>query len=93
MEEIAIDSHNKTVEEKLLSEARELHLSSLMLAKQAFGENNVQTAKHYGNLGRLFQSMHKYQVRGHSAPFAVSFGLIARNAFCYILSVRGIYEC
>lgn len=89
------------MEEKLLSEARELHLSSLMLAKQAFGENNVQTAKHYGNLGRLFQSMHKYQVRGHAAPFAVPFsapfaapfGLIARNAFCYILSVRGIYEC
>lgn len=63
LEEIAIDSHDKTIEEKLLADARELHLSSLMLARQAFGENNVQTAKHYGNLGRLFQSMHKYQVR------------------------------
>jgi len=25
--------------------------------RQTFGEGNVQTAKHYGNLGRLYQSM------------------------------------
>ena len=30
--------------------------------RKSFGENNVQTAKHYGNLGRLFQSMRKYKV-------------------------------
>lgn len=34
---------------------------------EAFGEDNVQTAKHYGNLGRLYQSMGRYQV---SEPFA-----------------------
>jgi len=61
LEEIAIDSHNKAVEKKLLEEAQDLHLSSLMLAMRAFGENNVQTAKHYGNLGRLYQSMHRYE--------------------------------
>lgn len=62
LEEIAIDSHNKELEDRLLLEAQELHLASLALAKQAFGKNNVQTAKHYGNLGRLYQSMHRYKV-------------------------------
>ena len=62
LEEIAIDSHNKVKEERLLNEAQELHLASLALAKKAFGENNVQTAKHYGNLGRLYQSMHRFEV-------------------------------
>lgn len=63
LEEIAIDCHNKETEQKLLQEAHDLHLSSLQLAKKAFGEFNVQTAKHYGNLGRLYQSMRKFKVR------------------------------
>ena len=62
LEEIAIDSHHKELEQALLLEAQELHLQSLALARKAFGENNVQTAKHYGNLGRLYQSMQKYDV-------------------------------
>ena len=62
LEEIAIDSHQADTEARLLDEAEELHLSSLMLAMRAFGENNVQTAKHYGNLGRLYQSMRKFTV-------------------------------
>ncbi len=61
LEEIAIDSHDKDTEAKLLQEAHDLHLSSLNLAKAAFGEFNVQTAKHYGNLGRLYQSMQRYK--------------------------------
>lgn len=64
LEEIAIDCHNKETEERLLQEAHDLHLSSLQLAKKAFGEFNVQTAKHYGNLGRLYQSMRKFKVDG-----------------------------
>ena len=64
LEEIAIDCHNKETEERLLQEAHDLHLSSLQLAKKAFGEFNVQTAKHYGNLGRLYQSMRKFKVNG-----------------------------
>ncbi len=62
LEEIAIDSPNKEEEHRLLREAEDLHLASLALAKKAFGENNVQTAKHYGNLGRLYQSMKRYSV-------------------------------
>ncbi|XP_078682230.1 amyloid protein-binding protein 2-like isoform X2 [Branchiostoma floridae x Branchiostoma belcheri] len=61
LEEIAIDCHNKELENMLLHEAQELHLSSLALAIRAFGVVNVQTAKHYGNLGRLYQSMQRYK--------------------------------
>lgn len=48
--------------QNLLIEAEELHQSALKITIDAFGEVNVQTAKHYGNLGRLYQSMAKYQV-------------------------------
>uniref|UniRef100_A0AAY5E895 Amyloid beta precursor protein (cytoplasmic tail) binding protein 2 n=1 Tax=Electrophorus electricus TaxID=8005 RepID=A0AAY5E895_ELEEL len=53
---------SKRVKALILEEiAHDLHLSSLQLAKKAFGEFNVQTAKHYGNLGRLYQSMRKFK--------------------------------
>jgi tetratricopeptide (TPR) repeat protein len=45
----------------LLKQSEELHQSALQLSLEAFGEVNVQTAKHYGNLGRLYQSMEKYE--------------------------------
>ncbi|XP_031555036.1 amyloid protein-binding protein 2-like [Actinia tenebrosa] len=61
LEEIAIDCYDKEKESKILQEAQDLHLSSLDLARKAFGESNVQTAKHYGNLGRLYQSMRRYK--------------------------------
>ena len=62
LEEIAIDCPNKETEQRLLQEAHDLHLTSLELARKAFGEINVQTAKHYGNLGRLYQSMRRFKV-------------------------------
>ena len=43
-----------------MAEAEKLHLIALRLSKNAFGEKNVQVAKHYGNLGRLYQSMKRY---------------------------------
>lgn len=64
LEEIALDSlpsavdHNRC--KKLLEQSEELHRSALHLSLEAFGEINVQTAKHYGNLGRLYQSMAKF---------------------------------
>ncbi|RMX52041.1 hypothetical protein pdam_00003706 [Pocillopora damicornis] len=61
LEEIAIDTPIRQKEEEILKEAQELHLASLDLARKSFGENNVQTAKHYGNLGRLYQSMRRYE--------------------------------
>jgi len=61
LEEIAIDNQDRAVEKQLLREAEELHLFALELAIHSFGESNVQTAKHYGNLGRLYQTMQRYQ--------------------------------
>lgn len=61
LEEMAIDNPNKDVEKKYLEEAHSLHKEALAMAMRAFGEMNVQTAKHYGNLGRLFQSMRLFQ--------------------------------
>lgn len=49
-------------EPSLLEESEALHKAALELSMMAFGEKNVQTAKHYGNLGRLYQSMQKFQV-------------------------------
>lgn len=46
----------------LLVQSERLHRYALELSLDAFGEINVQTAKHYGNLGRLYQSMTKYWV-------------------------------
>lgn len=48
--------------DSLLPDAEELHMAALELSLKALGDNNVQTAKHYGNLGRLYQSMKKYKV-------------------------------
>merc|ERR1719225_2195192 len=61
LEEIAIDSQGDHGEKSLLNKAEELHLFALNLAKLSFGECNVQTAKHYGNLGRLYQTMERYE--------------------------------
>lgn len=60
LEEIAIDHPEKEIQNKLLLESKKLHLTALDITKNIFGECNVQTAKLYGNLGRLFQSMKKY---------------------------------
>ncbi|GBP85382.1 Amyloid protein-binding protein 2 [Eumeta japonica] len=63
LEEIALDTPagQEMSEPSLLEESEELHKAALNLSMMAFGEKNVQTAKHYGNLGRLYQSMHKFQ--------------------------------
>lgn len=64
LEEIALDTMASTIDynkcKGLLAQSEELHQSALHLSLEAFGEINVQTAKHYGNLGRLYQSMSKF---------------------------------
>ncbi|KAI8437176.1 hypothetical protein MSG28_010507 [Choristoneura fumiferana] len=55
------DSSSPAGPSLLLDESEALHKAALALSMMAFGEKNVQTAKHYGNLGRLYQSMHKFQ--------------------------------
>jgi len=63
LEEIAIDMlpDNKAKSSQMLARAEELHLSAVKLTTQAFGEKNVQSAKHYGNLGRLYQTMERFE--------------------------------
>ncbi|KAJ0176396.1 hypothetical protein K1T71_007575 [Dendrolimus kikuchii] len=63
LEEIALDTPagQDMSEPTLLEESESLHKAALSLSMMAFGEKNVQTAKHYGNLGRLYQSMQKFQ--------------------------------
>lgn len=63
LEEIALDNMQapNTDYEGLLIQSEELHRSALQLSLEAFGERNVQTAKHYGNLGRLYQSMTRFE--------------------------------
>ena len=54
LEEIAIDTGH-IQDRTLLAKSEGLHRFALDLARLNFGECNVQTAKHYGNLGRLYQ--------------------------------------
>lgn len=61
LEEIALDS-NELISVQFYKEAELLHQNALVLSLKHFGENNVQTAKHYGNIGRLYQSMQKFDV-------------------------------
>ncbi|XP_076393487.1 protein interacting with APP tail-1 isoform X1 [Megachile rotundata] len=62
LEEIALDNESTPLlKQSLLFKAECLHLSALQSAEEAFGEQNVQTAKHYGNLGRVYQSMRKFK--------------------------------
>ncbi|XP_034174951.1 protein interacting with APP tail-1 isoform X1 [Osmia lignaria lignaria] len=62
LEEIALDNISTPLsKQSLLFKAECLHLSALQSAEEAFGEQNVQTAKHYGNLGRVYQSMRKFK--------------------------------
>lgn len=89
LEEIAIDHHDKVVELQMLMESQKLHLSALELAKAAFGEMNVQTAKHYGNLGRLYQSMHRYTEAEdmHLRAIQIKETLLGRDDFEVALSL------
>jgi hypothetical protein len=63
LEELAIESAGTELEAEYLRQAETLHLDALQLSNEVFGEMNLQTAKHYGNLGRLYQTMKKYEVR------------------------------
>ncbi|BFG02032.1 amyloid protein-binding protein 2 [Drosophila madeirensis] len=62
LEEIALDKMADGMdEEDLLLQSEELHNFALLLSLEVFGEVNVQTAKHYGNLGRLYQTMNRFE--------------------------------
>lgn len=91
LEEIALDSvpNSSETQNELLGEAEKLHKNALRLSRLAFGEDNVQTAKHYGNLGRLYQSMKKYQEAEsmHLKAIAIKEKLLGENDYEVGLSV------
>uniref|UniRef100_T1KDR3 MalT-like TPR region domain-containing protein n=2 Tax=Tetranychus urticae TaxID=32264 RepID=T1KDR3_TETUR len=61
IEEMAIDTIDIVAKTELLMDAHRLHRRALDITKNLLGEKNLQTAKHYSNLGRLYQSMHRYE--------------------------------
>ncbi|XP_030567767.1 amyloid protein-binding protein 2 [Drosophila novamexicana] len=62
LEEIALDKIADGMgDDDLLDQSEELHNFALQLSLEVFGEVNVQTAKHYGNLGRLYQTMNRFE--------------------------------
>ncbi|XP_050304147.1 amyloid protein-binding protein 2 [Anthonomus grandis grandis] len=62
LEEIALDDRSQAeAQQKLLTIAEKLHISALSLSQEFFGITHVQTAKHYGNLGRLYQTMKQFE--------------------------------
>lgn len=53
LEEIALDSRPDAAKKnELLKTAEDLHNSSSAICLKHLGMNNLQTAKHFGNLGR-----------------------------------------
>lgn len=94
LEEIALDTmpFPNSFDRKLqpmLKESEKLHLAALNLSLEAFGNNNVQTAKHYGNLGRLYQSMQQYEKaeKMHKKAIKIKSDLLG----CFDYEVRHLF--
>lgn len=89
LEEIAIDLTDKTKSDNMLARAEELHLSAVRLSIGAFGEKNVQTAKHYGNLGRLYQTMERYEEaeQMHLKAIGIKENLLGEDDYEVALSI------
>lgn len=75
--------------QELLLQSEKLHRSALELSLEAFGEENVHTAKHYGNLGRLYQTMTKYKESEimHKRAIEIKTGILGAFDFEVGLSV------
>ncbi|XP_060521801.1 amyloid protein-binding protein 2 [Cylas formicarius] len=90
LEEIALDEHLNTRRQiEYLKTAESLHKAALELSYTAFGEKNVQTAKHFGNLGRLYQSMRFYDEaeQMHQRAIAIKEELLGKDDYEVGLSV------
>lgn len=91
LEEMALDLRDRDPElqKEHLKQAEELHLAALKLTTKAFGDKNVQTAKHLGNLGRLYQTMKMYEdaEKMHLRAIAIKEELLGKNDCEVSLSV------
>lgn len=82
LEEIALDSDSTETKNNLLKEAESLHLKSLKLSKNAIGEKCITTSNHYGNLGRLYQSMKK--------PKVIQYFFIGKRLSLFLMTVNQV---
>ncbi|KAK9888109.1 hypothetical protein WA026_000384 [Henosepilachna vigintioctopunctata] len=91
LEEIALDLRveNSQQQNAFLLESEELHKEALASSFKTFGENNVFTAKQYGNLGRLYQSMKKFEEAEsmHLKAIAIKEELLGESDYEVALSV------
>lgn len=62
MEEQALGLDDEKQRANMLDEALKLHTLALEHYERRFGENNIHTAKNYGNIGRLYQSMGLFEL-------------------------------
>lgn len=70
LEEIALNKMAEGADDEgLLKQSEDLHKFALQLSLEVFGEVNVQTAKLYGNLGRLYQTMNRFEASIFSVKF------------------------
>ncbi|XP_068158338.1 amyloid protein-binding protein 2 [Drosophila tropicalis] len=84
LEEIALDKMADGMdEEELLLQSEQLHHFALLLSLEVFGEVNVQTAKHYGNLGRLYQTMNRFDEAERMHQKAIKIKTDLLGAFDY----------
>ncbi|XP_017089225.2 amyloid protein-binding protein 2 [Drosophila bipectinata] len=84
LEEIALDKMADGIdEEDLLLQSEQLHNFALLLSLEVFGEVNVQTAKHYGNLGRLYQTMNRFEEAERMHQKAIKIKTDLLGAFDY----------
>ncbi|KAK9737427.1 hypothetical protein QE152_g10727 [Popillia japonica] len=92
LEEIALDMREASshqAQTDYLKESESLHQAALEISRRSFGERNVQTAKHYGNLGRLYQTMTQYKEaeQMHLKAISIKEELLGPNDYEVGLSV------
>ncbi|XP_076290701.1 protein interacting with APP tail-1 isoform X2 [Lasioglossum baleicum] len=61
LEEIVIKKRNTQSQYMLLTCAEGCHNNALAVTRETFGDNHAHSAKHYGNLGRLYQTMGQFE--------------------------------
>ena len=60
MEEQALNEVDESKKSAMLEEALQLHTDALQYYQKRFGDENIFTAKNYGNIGRLYQSLREF---------------------------------
>ncbi|VDD94871.1 unnamed protein product, partial [Enterobius vermicularis] len=61
MEEQALNEVDESKKSAMLEEALQLHTDALQYYQKRFGDENIFTAKNYGNIGRLYQSLREFK--------------------------------